>query len=94
MAHILDSILENRTVQTIERDAQDVEHVVDKVLPVLKSVTFKLPDGTPHTLTFLPAGTVTSVTDDVKRVVGDAQTAYHEFYDAETAVQAFLDGKV
>lgn len=94
MANILHSLMESRTLKSLEKDAEGVEQEVERVAPVLSTVTFKLHDGTPHTLTFLPKGTVITDGNDVKRVVGDGETIYHEFKTAEEAVAAFLDGKV
>ena len=94
MAHILNATYENRTVQQVTRDEQGIEHTAEGVAKVLSSVTFMKNESTPHTLTFLAKGTKIVAGNGAERVVGDAQTVYHEFTDAETAVQAYLDGKV
>ena len=94
MAHILNATYENRTLQQVQKDEQGVEHAVETVAKVLSSVTFMKDEQTPHTLTFLAKGTKIIAGNGAERVVGDVQTVYHEFTDAETAVQAYLDGKV
>jgi hypothetical protein len=94
MAHILHSIMGSKTIQTIERDAQGVESTVEKAAPVVKEVTFMLDRHTPHTLKFLDQGTLIKDGRGVERVIGDAETVYHEFTTEADAVAAFLDGKV
>lgn len=94
MAHILNATYETRPVQVVTKDADGNDQVSETQKKVLSSVTFMKNESTPHTLTFLPKGTVLTAGDDTQRVVGDAQTPYNEFTDAEEAVQAYLDGKV
>lgn len=94
MANILSSSTGTKTVQTTEVDANGVEHVVERVAPVLREVTFMLDRETPHTLRFLEQGTVLKDGRGFERTVGDATTAYHEFATPEDAVAAYLDGKV
>ena len=94
MAHILNATYENRTVQQTTKDADGTEHTSEGVAKVLSSVTFMKNESTPHTLTFLAKGTKLIAGNGAERVVGDTQTVYHEFTDADEAVQAYLDGKV
>lgn len=94
MAHILNATYENRNVQQETDDGQGGKKLVDAVAKVLSSVTFMKNESTPHTLTFLAKGTKLIAGNGAERIVGDAQTVYHEFTDAEEAVQAYLDGKV
>lgn len=94
MAHILHSALEPRTTQTTVTKDDGSTGVVEKVENFVRSVTFMLDKSTPHTLTFLPKGTLITDGNDVERVVGDAETVYHEFKTEEEAIAAYLDGKV
>lgn len=94
MAHILNATYENRNVQTVQKDADGNDVPVEGINKVLTSVTFMKNEQTPHTLTFLAKGTKLVAGNGAERVVGDTQTVYHEFTDPETAVQAYLDGKV
>lgn len=94
MAHILHSVMGSKVVQTIETDAQGIEHTVEKSVPIVKEVTFMLDKSTPHTLKFLDQGTLIKDGRGIERVVGDAETVYHEFATVEEAVTAYLDGKV
>lgn len=94
MANILNTIMGSKTVETVEQDANGVAQTVEKVVPVVREVTFMLDKDTPHTLTFLPEGTKIKDGRGVEKVIGDANTVYHEFTDAAEAVQAYLDGKV
>lgn len=94
MANILHSVTGSKIAQTVETDANGIEHTVERSVPVLREVTFMLDRATPHTLRFLDSGTVVKDGRGVERVVGDAATPYHEFTTAEDAVAAYLDGKV
>lgn len=94
MAHILNTIMGTTTVQNVIRDAEGVEHTVEEAVPILREVTFMIDKSTPHTLKFLDKGTEIVDGDKTKRVVGDEQTPHHVFSDAESAIAAYLDGKV
>ena len=94
MSNILDSILHSHIVQTLEKDATGVEQTVSKTVNALHSVTFMANPTTPHTLTFTPPSAVVTVIDDVKNLIGDGTNMYRLFTDAESAVTAFLNGKV
>lgn len=84
----------SKTVQTTEQDANGVVQTIEKVVPIVREVTFMLDKDTPHTLRFLDEGTKIVDGRGNERVVGDGATVYHEFETAEQAVQAYLDGKV
>lgn len=94
MAHILNTVMGSKTVQTTEQDANGFVQTIEKAVPIVKEVTFMLDKDTPHTLKFLEEGTKIVDGRGVERVVGDATTVYHEFETAADAVQAYLDGKV
>lgn len=86
--------MSNATVQTTETAADGSQQTVEKVVPVVKQVTFMLDRSTPHTVTFLDRGTRIKDGRGVERTVGDDTTPYHEFSTPEDAVNAYLDGKV
>lgn len=94
MAHILNTVMGNVTVQTETVDANGNPQTTETQQPVVKEVTFMLDRSTPHTLKFLDKGTKIKDGNGVERVVGEGTTAYHEFATAENAVAAYLDGKV
>lgn len=94
MANILSTITrdEKRIVQ--KADADGVLHDVEELATLIHSVTFLDSNGAAHTLTFHPRGTeVQGEAENIIRKVGES-VPYHEFTDAETAIQAFLDGKL
>lgn len=94
MAHILHVENELREVAT------EVKNEAGEIVPgsaiksFVKAVTFMIDKATPHTITFLPQGTVLKLKDDVLGVVGDTDHAYHEFEDGATAVEAYLNGQI
>lgn len=94
MANILNTIMGSKVAQVTEQDADGIVRTVEKTVPIVREVTFMLDKDTPHTLRFLDEGTKIVDGRGVERVVGDATTVYHEFETAESAVQAYLDGKV
>ena len=94
MAHVLHSIMGSTTVQTIERDAEGVEHEVERAVPAVKEVTFMLDRATPHTLRFLDKGTLIKDGRGIETVVGEGDKLYHEFATEADAITAYLDGKV
>lgn len=94
MAHILHAQTEQRVVTPAEKDADGNITVPAVVDTFLKAVTFMRDAATPHTLTFLEKGLELVDGQGAKYMIGDAEHAYHEYKDAETAIQDYLDGKV
>jgi hypothetical protein len=94
MAHILNAEHVLREVETEVKDESGNVTVGKAAKRFVKSVTFMLDKSTPHTLTFLERGLELVDGEGAKYIIGDAEHVYHEYEDAEQAVQDYLDGKV
>lgn len=94
MAHVLHSVTGTKVSKVTEPNGDGTFTDVEKNVPIVREVTFMIDRATPHTLKFLDAGTIVKDGRGVERVVGDAETPYHEFSSEQDAISAYLDGKV
>lgn len=94
MAKILATTTRDEVHDVTSTDESGFSKTEPTKVSLVTSVTFHDYQGTPHTLTFHPKGTIVSGADEpALRVVGE-DVPYYEYDDPEKAVQDYLDGKV